>query len=226
MTSRYEFVSVVLFSFFTSYIYFILENSFRASDLALLYRCYPHLESTPQPQINTSFPNPFSGPQSPPVPPNSSKTPSRAEGNLNNAILCVRAGPSPDTPSVLCISAASGALYVRPLPDFVRWERTRIPSALSQLVNAPIQAVRGSIQHVSTVTLCFTPRHILTCNPLPTAPSWNKTTIEQNPTNFHLFILSSHFSPFFYLIPINQLSRLKPMLLKRQASWQRMRRCL
>ena len=132
----------------------------RASDLTVLYSFFPHLESTPQPQTTTSFPNPFLGPISPSNPnANNSKSSSPngsssgADGNLNNAILCVRAGPSPETPSVLCISAASGALYIRPLPDFVRWERTRIPSALSQLVNAPIQAVRGTIQHVSDTRL-------------------------------------------------------------------------
>jgi hypothetical protein len=44
------------------------------------------------------------------------------------------------------VTSAAGYLYVKALPDFVRWERTRTPSALAQLVTAPLQAVRGTIQ--------------------------------------------------------------------------------
>ena len=30
----------------------------------------------------------------------------------------------------------------------MRWEKTRLPSALSQIVNAPLNAVRGTLQQV------------------------------------------------------------------------------
>ena len=132
---------------------------YRASDLYALYSFCPHLESAIQPQITTNFLNPFSAPSPPfstPASATSNTMPSASESmnftesrsTVNNAIICVRVGPSPDTPSLLCVTSAHGALYVRPLPDFVRWERTRIPSALSQLVNVPIQAVRGTILQV------------------------------------------------------------------------------
>ena len=44
-----------------------------------------------------------------------------------------------------------GELYVKPLPDFIRWERGRVPSALAQIVNAPLQAVRGTIQQATSL---------------------------------------------------------------------------
>ena len=154
-----------LFSYFFNFNFNFIN---RASDLYVLYSFCPHLECTLQPPINNNFPNPFAAPSTTqtqtPSPPssshsdntsNSSSSSSSASSSatatdisLGNAIICVRAGPSPETPSLLCITSACGALYVRPLPDFVRWERTRIPSALSQLVNAPIQAVRGTILQV------------------------------------------------------------------------------
>ena len=43
-----------------------------------------------------------------------------------------------------------GELYFKPLPDFIRWEKTRLPSALSQIVNAPLQAVRGTLQQATS----------------------------------------------------------------------------
>jgi hypothetical protein len=63
----------------------------------------------------------------------------------------VRLGPNPEAPAVICVSAASGALYLRPLPDFVKWERTRVPSALTALVSAPMAAVRGTIMQAQTI---------------------------------------------------------------------------
>ena len=62
------------------------------------------------------------------------------------AVLSVRVGPSLQTPSIVCVSTSSGALYVRALPDFIRWDRIRSQSTLAQIVNAPMQAVRGTLQ--------------------------------------------------------------------------------
>lgn len=66
-------------------------------------------------------------------------------------VLCVRVGPNEAAPAVLCVSTTMGELYVKPLPDFIRWERGRTPSALAQIVNAPLQAVRGTIQQATSL---------------------------------------------------------------------------
>jgi hypothetical protein len=42
-------------------------------------------------------------------------------------------------------------LFFKALPDFVRWERTRCPTALQQLVQAPLQAVRGTIHKAQNI---------------------------------------------------------------------------
>lgn len=62
------------------------------------------------------------------------------------AVLSVRVGPDLNNPTMVCVSTSSGSLYVRALPDFIRWDKTRMQSTLSQIVNAPIQAVRGTLQ--------------------------------------------------------------------------------
>jgi hypothetical protein len=72
----------------------------------------------------------------------------------NAAVLCVRLGPDLVNPTVVCVSTSSGALYVRALPDFIKWDKGRMQSTLAQIVNAPIQAVRGALQttqHLSAV---------------------------------------------------------------------------
>lgn len=61
-------------------------------------------------------------------------------------ILAIALGPNRGAPSLLVVSTESGAVYFKALPDFVRWEKQRQPSTLSQLVNsAPLQAVKGTL---------------------------------------------------------------------------------
>ena len=68
-------------------------------------------------------------------------------------IVHVKAGPNAERPAILIISTQAGTVYLRPLPDFVKWERDCNPSAFSQLVSVPLEAVRGTIQSAhSTVT--------------------------------------------------------------------------
>jgi hypothetical protein len=62
------------------------------------------------------------------------------------AILCIKFGPNPTRPSLMCVSTSSGALYVKALPDFIKWERGCYQSALSHIVNVPYQAVKGTLQ--------------------------------------------------------------------------------
>lgn len=68
-------------------------------------------------------------------------------------IVHVKAGPNAERPAILVVSTQAGTVYLRPLPDFVKWERDSNPSAFLQLVSAPLEAVRGTIQSAhSTVT--------------------------------------------------------------------------
>jgi hypothetical protein len=68
-------------------------------------------------------------------------------------IVHVKPGPNAERPAILVISTQAGTVYLRPLPDFVKWERESNPSAFLQLVSAPLEAVRGTIQSAhSTVT--------------------------------------------------------------------------
>ena len=36
---------------------------------------------------------------------------------------------------------ADGDLFLKALPDFVAWDKVRIPNTVSQLLNVPVQAV-------------------------------------------------------------------------------------
>lgn len=64
----------------------------------------------------------------------------------SSPIVTITLGPDPLHPSLLVITDQLGDLYLQPLPDFIRWERQRSPSALSQLVTGQIQAVKGTLQ--------------------------------------------------------------------------------
>lgn len=39
------------------------------------------------------------------------------------------------------------------LPDFVRWDKIRSQSTLAQLVNVPMQVVRGSLQQAQNLSM-------------------------------------------------------------------------
>jgi hypothetical protein len=70
-----------------------------------------------------------------------------------SAVLCARLGPDSALPAVLVVTTASGGFYVCALPDFAKWDRSRSQSALSQLVQAPLAAVRGSLQQAQHLSL-------------------------------------------------------------------------
>ena len=44
-------------------------------------------------------------------------------------------------------------MFLIPFPDFVKYERMHSTSAFSQIVNAPIQAVKGTIQSAQNFTI-------------------------------------------------------------------------
>lgn len=67
-------------------------------------------------------------------------------------ILAIVIGPDVDHPAVMCVSSLCGALYIFPLLDFVKWERSRSVSALSQMVTVPMAVVKGSLQQAQAWT--------------------------------------------------------------------------
>lgn len=74
---------------------------------------------------------------------------------LPSAIRHISVGPDAKRPSVIIATTMSGAVYVRALPDYIKWERTRSVSALSQLVAGPMQAVKGTLLQASDAAGLF-----------------------------------------------------------------------
>jgi len=73
-------------------------------------------------------------------------------GTEASAIVCISVGPDGAAPALLCITTAAGHLFLQALPDYVKWERLSRPSTVAQLVNVPIQAVKGTIMHAQNWT--------------------------------------------------------------------------
>jgi hypothetical protein len=69
-----------------------------------------------------------------------------------SAVISVSVGPNKAMPAVLCVMTESGRIYLRALPDFVRWERVRMPSTLQQLASVPLQAVKGTLMQAQNWT--------------------------------------------------------------------------
>jgi hypothetical protein len=63
-----------------------------------------------------------------------------------SSVINMKVGPNSNFPSVLCVSTSGGGLYIRALPDFIKWDRTRNQSILSQ-------AVKGTFQHAHHLTV-------------------------------------------------------------------------
>ena len=141
---------------------------YRASDLVILYSFVPHLDCVtavvPSAQssvhsVNTHHTGTTASTRASNTSSASSSLPDNhhhhhhhhSHHTTANAIICVRLGPNPEAPALIIVSSANGALYLRPLPDFVKWERTRVPSALTALVSAPMAAVRGTIMQAQTI---------------------------------------------------------------------------
>ena len=70
-----------------------------------------------------------------------------------SAIVRIRVGPKLDRPILAAISNSSGHIYLMAFPDFVKFERTNSTSTLAQIVNAPIQAVKGTLQQAQNLTM-------------------------------------------------------------------------
>ena len=125
-------------------------NIHKSGNLELIYSFKPHLNCAPLtascfPANSTSNASQFISSTS------SSAFQSVVTGKDVTAIVCVKFGPTPETPAIICVSSASGAVFIRPLPDFVKWEKVRMPSALAQLVGAPMQAVRGGLMQAHNI---------------------------------------------------------------------------
>jgi len=64
-------------------------------------------------------------------------------------VLSVRLGPNPERPTLLVSTCASGDVYIRALPDFLKWEKSNNPSTLVNLVAAPLEAVRTGVREAT-----------------------------------------------------------------------------
>lgn len=67
-------------------------------------------------------------------------------------VISISLGPNRASPTVVCVMTEAGHLYLKALPDFVRWERVRTPSTLQQLASVPMQAVKGTLMQAQNWT--------------------------------------------------------------------------
>lgn len=67
----------------------------------------------------------------------------------SSPVLSVRLGPNPERPTLLVATCASGDVFIRALPDFVKWEKSNNPSTLVNLVSAPLEAVRTGVREAT-----------------------------------------------------------------------------
>lgn len=67
--------------------------------------------------------------------------------------MVIKVGPKLDRPTFAAVSCASGQLYLIPFSDFIRYEKLHATTAFSQIVNAPMQAVKGTIQSAQNFTI-------------------------------------------------------------------------
>jgi hypothetical protein len=82
----------------------------------------------------------------------STKNEERAAPIEASPVISVAFGPSRGAPAVICVMTEAGHLYLKALPDFVRWERVRMPSTLQQLASVPMQAVKGTLMQAQNWT--------------------------------------------------------------------------
>lgn len=70
--------------------------------------------------------------------------------NESNAINNISVGQS-----VIIVTSVSGYMFCRALPDFVKYEKYRMTSPLSKLVNNPLQTVQQHAQNISDAASSF-----------------------------------------------------------------------
>jgi hypothetical protein len=63
----------------------------------------------------------------------------------NSAVIAISLGPNRFAPAVVCISTEAGNVFIKAMPDFIKWEKNRSPSAFAQLASVPLQAVKGTL---------------------------------------------------------------------------------
>jgi len=123
-------------------------------DLSILFEVYPHQAAV---FATGSVSNEKGGTSSTSSSSSSSSFPT-GNSSINSAqsfpeapIVNITIGPNSLAPSLVVITTLSGEIYMLPLLDFIKWEKIRTPSALSQLLVSasaalPLQAVKGTIQ--------------------------------------------------------------------------------
>ena len=63
----------------------------------------------------------------------------------NSPVVAIAVGPNRFAPAIVCISTEAGNVYFKAMPDFIKWEKNRSPSAFAQLASVPLQAVKGTL---------------------------------------------------------------------------------
>lgn len=123
---------------------------YQAQDLTILHKFQPSTSCIP---MNLSLPGgtPSGGTTSKrssaaEVSHGKSKALSKLERPSDTtAIISISVGPNRSSPAVICATTEAGNVYFKALPDFIKWERNRSPSALAQLASVPLQAVKGTL---------------------------------------------------------------------------------
>lgn len=126
----------------------------RYLDLVPLYSFYPHLHSVrmelklvpsiSKPSTRSSVNSQFNAKEE-------TRFEKFNEEIHPSPVIAVAVGPNAAFPALICVTTAAGDVFLKALPDFVKWERFRSPSALAQLANVPLQAVRGTIQQAQNI---------------------------------------------------------------------------
>lgn len=104
----------------------------------------------------------------------------------NSPIISISLGPSSNFPVVIIISTEKGNLYFKPLPDFLKWERQKNISALTQLASVPLEAVKETFLQASEAagSIAINTRIIVDEAINEFSKKMKKSSIVQNFSNF------------------------------------------
>lgn len=70
----------------------------------------------------------------------------------SSAIISISVGPNRQCPALLCVTTEAGNIYLKALPDFIKWEKNRSPSAFAHLGNVSLQAMKGTLMQAQNWT--------------------------------------------------------------------------
>lgn len=77
----------------------------------------------------------------------------KADSIPSSAIVTIKVGPKLDRPTFVAASNFIGQIFLIPFLDFVKFEKMQATTAFANIVSAPIQAVKGTIQSAQNFTI-------------------------------------------------------------------------